>query len=60
MLLSSFNNIEITGISAAVPTKPLSVKAYADVFGEETVSKFSKMTGIKSVYRSIPEQTASD
>ena len=60
MLTSSFHHLEIAGISAAVPSRQLPVTAYMEVFGEDTVTKFSKMTGIKGVFRSIPEQTASD
>ncbi len=60
MLISSFHHIEIAGISAAVPTRQVPVEAYIEAFGEEAVAKFSKMTGVKSVYRSVSEQTASD
>lgn len=60
MLISEFDHIKIAGISVAVPTQQLKVESYNNIFGEESVGKFSKMTGIKSVYRSIPEQTASD
>lgn len=60
MLLSKFKNIKIAGISVAVPTQRLPVESFIKSFGEEVVSGFSSMTGVKSVSRAIPEQTASD
>lgn len=60
MRKSEFNNIEITGLTVASPTKKVPVTHFYEEFGREAVDKFSKMTGVKSVSRSIPEQTASD
>lgn len=60
MILSKFENIKIAGITAAVPTKRVPVESFQEVFGEENVAKFSEMTGVKSVYRARPEQTAGD
>lgn len=60
MLLSTFNNIRIAGMSVAVPTRQIPVESFNETFGEEAVSKFSEMTGVKSFYRAIPQQTASD
>lgn len=60
MLFSEFKNIKIAGVSVAVPTQKLAVASYNEMFGEDVVSKFTEMTGVKSVCRSIPEQTASD
>lgn len=47
-------------MSAAVPTERIPVESFNEEFGEENVRKFSQMTGVKSVHRSRPEQTASD
>jgi 3-oxoacyl-[acyl-carrier-protein] synthase-3 len=60
MVFSAFNNIKIAGISVAIPTQILEVETFSEIFGEENVKKFSDMTGVKSVCRAIPEQTASD
>lgn len=61
MIRSTFENIKISGISCAVPkTKEILMAKYSEEFGEDTVKKFSKMTGVTSRYISIKEQTASD
>jgi 3-oxoacyl-[acyl-carrier-protein] synthase-3 len=60
MLLSKFSNIKIEGISVAAPSKRILVEYYNDAFGEDVVEKFAEMTGVRSVCRAIPEQTASD
>lgn len=60
MLFSETNHVKISGISVAVPSLSVPVESYNAVFGEEVVSKFSEMTGVKSVCRCIPQQTASD
>lgn len=60
MLLSKFSNIKIEGISVAAPSKRIPVETYNEAFGEETIIKFAEMTGVKSVCRAVPEQTASD
>lgn len=60
MLLSQFSNIKIEGISVAVPSKRIPVEDYNEAFGEDVIAKFTEMTGVKSVCRAVPEQTASD
>jgi len=60
MILSEFDNISITGISVALPTKQYKIEDFIGKFGEETVRKFSDITGVKSLYRSQLTQTASD
>lgn len=60
MLFSEFRNIEIAGISVAIPTQKVGVESFNEVFGKEAVDKFSAMTGVRSICRAIPEQTASD
>lgn len=60
MLIGDFNNIKISGLSVAVPSNKVQVESYYKNFGEETVNKFIEMTGVHSVSRAIPEQTASD
>lgn len=60
MLLSQFSNIKIEGISVAVPSKRIPVETYNEAFGEDVIAKFAEMTGVRSVCRAIPEQTASD
>jgi 3-oxoacyl-[acyl-carrier-protein] synthase III len=60
MISSEFNNIKIVGIEAAVPTNKVDSHAYDDIFGAETVEKNIAVTGIKSTYHAVPEQTSSD
>jgi 3-oxoacyl-[acyl-carrier-protein] synthase-3 len=60
MILSKINTIKISGVSVALPTKRLESQTYYDQFGKENVDKFIEMTGVGSVCRSIPEQTAAD
>lgn len=60
MLLSEFHNIKIEGISVAVPTQKVAVDTFSEAFGEDVIFKFSEMTGVKSVGRAVPHQTASD
>lgn len=60
MLLSNFSGIDIEKISVAVPSGRIAIESYNDIFGEENVSKIAEMTGVKSVCRAVPQQTASD
>ncbi|GAA4080594.1 ketoacyl-ACP synthase III [Flavobacterium cheonanense] len=60
MILSKINKIKISGVSVALPTKLLESQSYYSQFGKENVDKFIEMTGVGSVCRSVPEQTASD
>lgn len=60
MLVGEFKNIEIKGISVAVPSELVSVSSFNEMFGEENVQKFSELTGVKTVCRAVPDQTASD
>jgi 3-oxoacyl-[acyl-carrier-protein] synthase-3 len=60
MILSKFDNFKIVGISAAVPSEKIDITSFIDIFGEENVLKFIEMTGVKSVHRACPEQTAGD
>ncbi len=60
MLSSTFKNIAVEGISVALPTQKVAVDTFIDSFGEEVVSGFKSMTGVESISRAKPEQTASD
>lgn len=60
MLTGQFQNIKIAGLSVAVPTEKVSVDSYASIFGTENIEKFKEMTGVLSVSRAKPNQTASD
>ena len=60
MLISSFDSIKISGVSAAIPTTLIPVTSFNEEFGEEAVADFSKMTGVQSICRAIPQQTAAD
>lgn len=52
--------IEIAGIACSVPDNYVTVDSFKVVFGEEIPKKFSAGTGIKGMYKALPEQTASD
>lgn len=54
------NGIGIAGISCAVPDNEITVESYTSVFGEEIPAKFMAGTGIKAMYRALPDQTAGD
>lgn len=60
MSIYRFNNIKITGVASAVPTKVVKSTDYYHRFGEDTVNKFIDMTGIKEHRESFEHQTASD
>ena len=52
--------IRIAGMSCVVPSNRVTVESFSDVFGEEIPAKFTAGTGIKAMYKALPEQTASD
>lgn len=52
--------IEIAGLSCVVPDNRVTVESFSNVFGSEIPAKFSAGTGIKAMYKALPEQTASD
>ena len=54
------NNIGIAGIACAVPDNLVNVSDFSERFGEEVTEKFTAGTGICSMYKALPEQTASD
>ena len=54
------NGIKISGIACTVPQNKVSVESFCSVFGEEIPAKFTAATGIKAMYKALPEQTASD
>jgi 3-oxoacyl-[acyl-carrier-protein] synthase-3 len=53
-------NVEIKGISCAVPEHRIKTVEYNKVFGEENVRKFINMTGVKMRHVALDEQCASD
>lgn len=54
------NGIKIAGMTCAVPDNRVTVESFSQVFGEEIPAKFTAGTGIKAMYKALPEQTASD
>lgn len=60
MLLSKHPGVRVEGLSVAVPSKRIHVQEYYPVFGEDSVQKFSEMSGVKQVTRALDVQTASD
>ena len=54
------SGIGIAGIACAVPKNNVPVESFTSAFGEEAIRNFTSVTGIKSTYKALPEQTASD
>ena len=52
--------IKIAGMTCVVPQNRVTVESFSCVFGEEIPAKFSDGTGIKAMYKALPDQTASD
>lgn len=57
---SSVNNVLVEGISVALPSEKVAISSFNELFGAEVVNKFIDVTGVKSYYRAIPQQTAAD
>lgn len=60
MIKFSYNNIKIAGIAVAVPDKKIEVDKFISQFGEDSVQKFKKMTGVVNLHFAEEKQTASD
>jgi 3-oxoacyl-[acyl-carrier-protein] synthase-3 len=60
MPIFQYNNIKVSGIQSVVPKKIVKTESYISQFGEEEVSKFMQMTGIKETRITEEFQTASD
>ena len=60
--MSFFHNsgIGIAGIACAVPDNYVTVESFKKVFGETIPEIFTAGTGIRGLYKALPEQTASD
>lgn len=52
--------VNIAGLSCVVPQNKVTVKSFSKLFGDEIPAKFCAGTGIKEMYKALPEQTASD
>ncbi|MDO5390514.1 MAG: ketoacyl-ACP synthase III [Eubacteriales bacterium] len=60
MAFYNSSGIQIAGIACSVPDNFVTVESFKSVFGEQVPEKFSAGTGIKSMFKALPEQTASD
>ncbi len=60
MAYGTLQNIGIKGIICALPDNKVDSTEHYDKFGKETVDKVIDSTGVKSTYRVLPKQTASD
>jgi 3-oxoacyl-[acyl-carrier-protein] synthase-3 len=60
MRISEIQNIEIKGVSVALPTEAISVDSFKGIFEEDSIKKFSELSGVQQIYRSHSKQTASD
>lgn len=53
-------DLSIRGIVCALPDNQVETTAHYSKFGQETVDKVIESTGVRSTYRVLPRQTASD
>lgn len=60
MIISKFNNIKISGISAAVSNTWTSIDSFITEDNAATIEKFKKMTGVQGRYDAGVNQTTSD
>lgn len=60
MPVFKFNGIKVSGLACAVPSNIVPTESYKDLFGNDEVEKFIKMTGITQTRRTSKYQTASD
>lgn len=60
MAYFNFNNIKITGVACAVPKTKVRASEYYNIFGQDNVDKFVKMTGVEEIRKTGLHQTASD
>ena len=60
MITSEFTGLRIAGVAAAVPTSCVKAHEYDEVFGEETVAKNVRSTGVAQTYHASDHQTSSD
>lgn len=60
MAIFKFNNIKITGIQTVVPKNIIKTESFKSLFGDDDVTKFMQLTGIRETRRTSEFQTASD
>jgi 3-oxoacyl-[acyl-carrier-protein] synthase-3 len=60
LIASEITGLRIVGIAAAVPTRQVEAHSYDPLFGAEVVEKNVSVTGVRSSYHALPEQTSSD
>lgn len=60
MTAGTLKNISIAGVCCAVPDNPKQTLDYRDVFEEDSITKFIKMTGVNQRFIAKPGQTSSD
>ena len=60
MAVFNFNGIRIAAMATAMPTTEVRPDDFKELFGEEEVEKFKKMTGVVSSRKASYHQTTSD
>ncbi len=60
MAFFEIKDIKIEAVSCAVPDNLVLVQSFEPVFGAEACKKFTESTGIREMYKALPEQTAGD
>jgi len=55
-----FNNLKISAVATAVPTRVRKVEEFNEAFGEDHVRHFTESTGVEQFCQTAEHQTASD
>jgi len=60
MIHNTSKGLKISAISVCTPAHKIPVTDFYEDFGKDLVDKFSTMAGVKQIFRTQPQQTASD
>ena len=57
---AEFRNVNIVGLTGAVPKNIIRNRDLAHALGDETIERIIQMTGVEQMHKALPEQTAGD
>lgn len=60
MIQSITTGAKISAVAVCTPSNKIQVSDFYKDFGQELVDRFSEMAGVKQIFHTSPEQTASD
>ncbi len=60
MAFGTIKNLNVRGIVCALPKNKIDTVAHTEKFEKELLERIAEQTGVKSTYRTKPEQTISD